>query len=375
MNMKKSFFYSCWLFALMLIGTSLSVFSSHHEAKRVLMVISSHGVNGGQDQPGFEFNELTKAYLEFINAGIAVDIASPKGGAVEADKYNPEEVYNKRFLEDEQAMDKLNNSLPIAEVGIDKYQGVFIVGGKGAMFDFHDNKALQTAIADLYQSGGVVAAVCHGPAALVNVTLDNGDYLVKGKAINGFTNTEEQLFGKKWAKQFEFMLEDKLKERGGVFESSPMMLSHVAVDGRLITGQNPTSTVDAARAMIEAMGGEPGVMPEYQDDKTLGLIADILNNAKQGIKKYRANESDYKTELVGMYGYYNLMVANSNESIQQSLTLMKLAQEKMKHPQLGLGIAQAYQKLDNVAQAKLVLKQLVKLHPDLEEAKTMLESL
>ncbi|GGF08079.1 hypothetical protein GCM10011356_21980 [Kangiella profundi] len=375
MNMKKSFFYSCWLLALMLLGISSSVFSSNHETKRVLIVVSSHGLNNGQEQPGFEFDELSKAYFEFVNAGIAVDIASPKGGSVEADKYNPEESYNKRFLEDNEAMIKLNNSLPIADITSDEYEGIFIVGGKGAMFDFHNNKALQSSIADIYQSGGVVAAVCHGPAALVNVTLDNGDYLVDGKAVNGFTNTEEKLFGKKWAAQFEFMLENRLQERGGKFESSPMMLSHVAIDGRLITGQNPTSTVDTARAMIKAMGAKPGPLEDYQDDKTLGLVADILKNADSGVKKYRANESEYKTELIGMYGYYNLMVAETDESIQQSLTLMKLAQEKMKHPQLGLAIAQAHQKLNNVEQAKLVLKQMVKLHPDLEEAKAMLESL
>jgi putative intracellular protease/amidase len=115
--------------------------------------------------------------------------------------------------------------MPIAEANHEDYDAVFVVGGKGAMFDLPDNGALQDILAGAYTSGSIVAAVCHGPAALVNVQLPDGSYLVDGKQVNGFTNVEEQMFGQKWMPDFPFLLEDKLVERGGEFQSSPMMLS------------------------------------------------------------------------------------------------------------------------------------------------------
>ena len=115
-------------------------------------------------------------------------------------------------------MAKLNNTLATNAVNANAYDAVFVVGGKGAMFDLPNDTALQSVIAQIYQQEGSVAAVCHGPAALVNVKLKDGSYLVANKAINGFTNQEEKLFGQKWINDFEFMLEDKLNERGAVFQ-------------------------------------------------------------------------------------------------------------------------------------------------------------
>ena len=200
-------------------------------SKKVLMVVSSNGQ--GEDQPGYEFGEFSKAYSVFKDNGLAVDIASPKGGPVEADKYDPSQSYNAKVLIDQTIMAKLNNTLATNQIDTKAYAAVFVVGGKGAMFDLPNDKALQNVIAQIYQQQGSVAAVCHGPAALVNVKLKDGSYLVANKAINSFTNDEEILFGQKWINDFEFMLQDKLVERGAKFESSQIMLSHVAIDGRL----------------------------------------------------------------------------------------------------------------------------------------------
>lgn len=131
-------------------------------------------------------------------------------------------------------MAKLANTFPMERVEPGRYAAVFVVGGKGAMFDLPGSEALQSVIAKIYQRGGVVSAVCHGPAALVNVRLADGRYLVEGKAVNSFTNAEEALFGEKWALKYPFFLEDALTKRGGRFESAPMLLGHVARDGRLI---------------------------------------------------------------------------------------------------------------------------------------------
>jgi putative intracellular protease/amidase len=154
------------------------------------------------------------------------------------------------------------------------------VGGKGAMFDLPGDADLQKIIATLYEDGRVVAAVFHGPAALVDVRLSNGEYLLSGKRVNGFTNVEEQLFGKRWMSEYPFLLEDKLVERGGKYESSAFMLSHVAQDGKLITGQNPVSTTDVATAVVRALGAKPRPQQRFTEDVTMALIAELLASLK-----------------------------------------------------------------------------------------------
>ena len=213
-----------YLFLGLLTLVTTSAMAAQDKLK-VLMVVSSYGVDGGETRPGYEFDELAQAYLVFRHNDIAVDIASPKGGKVEADKYDKTTKFNADALSDTVFMAKLADTLATKAVNAKDYDGIFVVGGKGAMFDLPKDKALQGLIADIYEGKGSVAAVCHGPAALVDVKLSSGEYLIAGKAVNGFTLEEEARFGKKWASQFDFQLEDRLKERGGKFSSSPMMLS------------------------------------------------------------------------------------------------------------------------------------------------------
>ncbi len=363
----------------LLAALGLMAFSFYTQSveagKRVLMVVSSYGINQGEDQPGYEHDELAKAYLTFRDNGVAIYIASPKGGAVEADKYDPNKSYNAEFLKDKQAVAKIGNTLKLIDANPNHYDGIFVVGGKGAMFDFPNSKPLQNSIAKVYEAGGTIGAVCHGPAALVNVKLSNGQYLVSNKKVNAFTNQEEAIFGKKWVKHFEFLLEDKLQERNAHFESSPMMLSHVAVDDRLITGQNPTATTDAAKAMLKSMGIKPKAGNEYSDDLTLKLVAKILKGDKAAEAAYKNNTKNYEPSMLGMYGYYHFLNAQSNDQVKQAVTLMTLAQKDMNHPQLGLQIAKAYQQLGEVAQSKQVLNDLVAQFPEFADAKQMLGNL
>jgi putative intracellular protease/amidase len=342
---------------------------------KILMVVSGHGKNQGKDQPGFEFDELAKAYLTFRDNGVVVDIASPQGGVVEADQYDPDKSYNQTFIADQPAMKQLANTLALSDVDSEDYSAVFIVGGKGAMFDLPHDPTLQHIIASIYQSGGAVGAVCHGPAALVNVKLDDGSYLIAGKRVNAFTNTEERLFGKKWVKSFDFLLEDKLNERQAQFQSSPMMLSHVAIDQRLVTGQNPTSTVDTAQALLAALGISPNEGNQYSDDLTLKLVAEILQGNEQAIQAYQNNKANYEPMLMGMYGFMHFKTAESTLDYQQALTLMQLTQKDVNHPQLNLQLAKAYLKLDQTSQAKALLTELSVSHPDLTEAQELLAQL
>ncbi|WP_088329107.1 type 1 glutamine amidotransferase domain-containing protein [Lacimicrobium sp. SS2-24] len=345
------------------------------QGKKILMVVSSHGEAQGEKAPGYEFDEFAKAFLVFDAHGVDVDVASPAGGKVEADKYDPETDFNAKVLQNADIMEKLNNTLPTSRVNAADYDAVFVIGGKGAMFDLPKDRALQQLIADIYQQQGTVAAVCHGPAALVDVTLANGEYLIAGKAVNGFTNEEETLFGSKWMPEFDFMLEDKLSERGGKFQSSDIMLTHVAIDERLITGQNPTSTVAVAQALIEQLGISPVSMQPFKDDLTLEKVANILAGNPAAARELTATPDQYQMPLVGMYGYYYLKVAKSDEDLKKALTLMQLGQGAINSPNLDIQIAKTQQQLGDVESSKRTLEQILGNHPDFEPAKTMLNTL
>ncbi len=344
------------------------------ESKRILMVLSGYGKEK-QQAPGYEFDEFAKAYLTFAAHGIAVDIASPQGGKVHPDQYDPKKSFNQQVLNDPVITAKLANTLATADLNAAAYQGIFIVGGKGAMFDLPKDIALQRLIASVYQQQGVVAAVCHGPAALVNVKLADGSYLVANKAVNSFTNVEERLFGKKWLSQFEFMLEDKLSQRGGRFQASPMMLSHVVADQRLITGQNPASTVAVATELIKALGVAPQAMPAYKDDQTLALIAAFLGGDLTAVKTLSANPQLYQLELVAAYGLYYQKSATDHKTLQQSLTMLQIGQVAIKNPALEMAIAQTHYKLGDKVAAKAMLMQLLNKEPEHVAAQEMLKTL
>jgi len=348
--------------------------------KKVVMVISGYGQeqddeNHKKEQPGYEFDEFSKAYSVFKANGIAVDIASPQGGKVIADKYNPEKPYNAVVLADEAIMAKLDNTLATASLDAKNYDGIFIVGGKGAMFDLPKDVALQSLVANIYQQQGSVAAVCHGPAALIDVKLADGSYLVADKAINSFTNQEEKLFGKKWLNQFEFMLEDKLTERGAKFQSSEIMLSHVAVDERLITGQNPTSTVGVATELVKNMGLVPVSAEQGLEDKTMAVVAKFLSGDKSVINTIASNKEQFHIALVGMYGFYYLKTAQSNEHYENALALMTVAQKDINNPMLDIQIAKTQHKLGKNNQAKTTLENLLAAKPDYQPALELIKSL
>jgi putative intracellular protease/amidase len=355
-----------------LIVTALSV-QAETSSKKVLMVVSGNGK--GEEQPGYEFDEFSKAYSVFKDNGIVVDIASPKGGQVEADKYDPSKTYNAKVLVDEAIMAKLNNTLATNSIDANAYDAVFVVGGKGAMFDLPNDTALQNIIAQIYQQQGSIAAVCHGPAALVNVKLVDGSYLVANKAINSFTNQEEKLFGQKWINDFDFMLEDKLAERGANFESSEIMLSHVAIDGRLITGQNPTSTVDVATALVKSLGLTPVKVEVELEDKTMAVVAKFIAGDKLALETLANNQEQYHISLVGMYGFYFLKVADTSHEFEQSLALMLVAQKAINSPNLDMKIAKTQSRLGQTANAKATLNQLITAKPDFKPAQALLKTL
>lgn len=343
--------------------------------KKILMVVSGHGQQQGKVAPGYEFDEFAKAYLVFKQNDMLVDVASPKGGPVEADQYDPSKVYNQEVLTDKSVMAKLANTLPTPQLTASDYQGIFIVGGKGAMFDLPKDASLQQLIADIYQQQGTVAAVCHGPAALVDVKLADGSYLLANKAVNGFTNEEEHLFGTKWMKDFAFMLEDKMIERGGQFQSSDIMLKHVVIDERVVTGQNPSSTVAVATELLKSLGITPKSFEEYKDDKTLGLVAQLLDGDTTAKDILASQQDQYNIRLVGMYGYQYLKKATSQQDYQNALTLMALAKTAINNPRFDLQIAKVQHKTGDSKGAIDTLNNILASKPEHKPALEMLKEL
>lgn len=373
MNYMKTLVYQ-FIGLLVLVMLSLQV-NATTVSKKVVMIVSSYGQQEEEERPGYEFDEFAKAYSVFKANGIDVDIASPRGGMIVADEFDKTKPFNAQVLADKVIMEKLNNTLKTATLDATTYDGIFIVGGKGAMFDLPKDKALQAVIADVYQRQGSVAAVCHGPAALVDVKLTDGSYLIANKTINGFTNKEEKLFGKKWLKQFEFMLEDKLIERGAKFQSSDIMLSHVAVDDRLVTGQNPASTLGVATALVKKLGKTPIVVRGDREDKTIEVIEQVLAGEPSAITALADSPDEYHIAFAGMYGFYYLKVAQSNRDYENALSLMLVAQDEVNNPILDMKIAKTQQKLGKLKAAKSTLEQLLVTKPDYQPALDMLKNI
>ena len=166
------------------------------------MVVSSYGKDMGESRPGYEFDEFTQAFLVFQQNNLLVDVASPKGGEVKPDKFNKEKAYNKAVMEDSRIMGLLENTISTSSVNPAEYDAIYIVGGKGAMFDLPYDPSLQDIILNLYQrEGTVISSVCHGPASLVNVK-DGDNFIIKDIEITAFCNIEEELFGKNGFKSF-----------------------------------------------------------------------------------------------------------------------------------------------------------------------------
>lgn len=341
---------------------------------KVLIVVSGEGRDQGKTRPGYEFDELSQAWLIFKANGLKVDVASPQGGAVEADKYNAQEPFNAALLGDAEAMRTLGATRSTRDVKAADYAAIYVVGGKGAMFDLPRDNALASLLAEAYMQGAVIGAVCHGPAALVDVKLGDGTMLVAGKAMTGFTNEEEAVFGKRWAKEFPWQLEDALRGRGARWQEAPLMMAKVVVDGRLVTGQNPYSTPGVADAIVRATGRTPVARSPWRDELTMALAGRARSGDVRGAADALAQDRErYHVDLLGMLGYYQAQAAGGDDDLRHALTLMQLAMPYMAQPQLKLGAAEAHLRLGERKQAKSLVQQVLAGKPDMAEAKALLQ--
>jgi len=240
---------------------------------KILAVVTSVDTMGQDKETGYEHTELARAYWVFTANGFTVDIASPKGGKAPV-VIDGEDMgaYDYAFLNDETMQQRVASTIALADVNPDDYEAVYFVGGKGTMFDFPNNPDVQNIAKSLYQNNKVVSAVCHGPAALVNVELDNGEMLLANKKVSGFTN-EEELFLIPDAKEiFPFLLEDKLIAQGAQFQAGTTYLEKVTQDGKLITGQNPWSVWTLAEKVVAELGYQPKVRERTPEEYAIELL-------------------------------------------------------------------------------------------------------
>lgn len=358
-----------------LLGLLLAAFALPAAAApepRALIVVSSEGRDAGKTRPGFEMDEFAQTWLILRANGLQVDVASPAGGAVQADKFNPEEPFNAAVVADAEAQRQLGATLRTDAVKADDYAAVLVMGGKGAMFDLADDQALHRLLGEVYADGGTVAAVCHGPAALVDAKLPDGSSLVAGRALTGFSLEEEEVFGKKWASQFRFQLETALREHGAMWQEAALMLPKVVVNGRLVTGQNPYSTAAMTEAVLRTLGRTPVARTPWRDELTMALAEQALAGQADDVRQaLAADPKRYHTDLLGLLGYYQLQSAPNDSGVRDALLLMQLAQPHMTEPQLALGIAEAQWRLGLVPQARDTLAALLAKHPELKQAQAL----
>lgn len=215
-------------------------------------MLTSHGQLGdtGEDT-GFYFGEVTHPWDALTCAGHTVEFASPRGGAAPRTRVKADDPMDRAFLENEEAVAGIDDTAPLADVDPSTYDAIHLPGGHGTMWDFAQDERLGEIVGQVYDQGGLVSAICHGPAGLVNAKLSDGSYLVAGKRMTSFTDSEEQAVGK--AEIVPYLLETSLRERGADFRTVADFEPHIEVDDRLLTGQNPLSSRLLGNAIVRAL--------------------------------------------------------------------------------------------------------------------------
>ena len=223
---------------------------------KVLIVLTSHGELGSTgEKTGFWIEEFAAPYYILADAGVELTIASPKGGqppvdpkSESADSQTPA---TKRFYSDYDLIDKVAHTLKLSEVNEADYAAVFYPGGHGPLWDLATDAISINLIENFYKNNKPVAFVCHAPSALLKVKAPDGEPLVKGKEVTGFSDTEEEAV--KLTKVVPFLLEDELKKLGAHYSKGDNWSSYVKEDGLIITGQNPASSEAVAKLLLIAM--------------------------------------------------------------------------------------------------------------------------
>ncbi len=224
---------------------------------KILIITTSARTMGASNEPtGLWLEELTTPYYAFVDAGAEVTLASIAGGAIPVDPRSVKpagenDASVERYLADADFRKAVAETPRFDKLATDEFDAVFLPGGHGTMFDYPGNAALAKLVTRTFETGKILAAVCHGPAGLVSARLSNGSPLVKGLKVAGFTNSEERAVG--LDKAAPFLLETRLRDLGAQYQSGPDFAPFALRDGKLVTGQNPASAGATAALVMEAL--------------------------------------------------------------------------------------------------------------------------
>jgi putative intracellular protease/amidase len=221
---------------------------------KILFVVTSHDELGNTGKKtGLWIEEFAAPYYKFHDLGKEIVIASPKGGQAPIDPKSdlPENKTEatRRYYSDEETQNKLSNTVLLSTVSESDFDAIFYPGGHGPMWDLPEDKDSIKLIESFYNNGKPVTLVCHAPVALKNVKTPDGEWLIKGKRVAAFTNTEEE--AAQLTHVVPFLLEDMLKERGANYQKGEDWKPFVTREGLLITGQNPASSILAAHTLLD----------------------------------------------------------------------------------------------------------------------------
>lgn len=223
------------------------------ERDRILFVLTSHDRLGETGRPtGYFLSEVSHPHRVFTNRGYAVDFASVQGGEAPMDpvSLDRDDPVNAAFL-DSPVFASVGATPPVESVDANAYRAVFFPGGHGTMWDLPSDPDVARLAADIYAAQGIVGAVCHGPAALIDVVLPDGEHLIRGRSVTCFSNEEEAAVS--LTDVVPFLLEDRLRERGATVLTAPDFEPQVVTWERLVTGQNPASARGVALAMVKLL--------------------------------------------------------------------------------------------------------------------------
>lgn len=223
---------------------------------KILMVLTSHDQLGNTGKKtGFWLEEFASPYFVFKDAGVDLTLASPKGGQPpidpKSDDPGAQTDATRRFQSDAAAKQHLATTLTLDQVKADDFDAVFYPGGHGPLWDLTEDKRSIALIEAFDRAGKPVAAVCHAPGVLRHVKGADGQPLVKGRKVTGFTNSEEEAV--QLTSVVPYLVEDVLKQNGGQFSRTDDWGSYAVVDGRLVTGQNPASSDAAAHELLKLL--------------------------------------------------------------------------------------------------------------------------
>lgn len=277
---------------------------------KILAVVTSVRTLGNSGRPtGYELTELARAYWVFYANGFEIDVASTEGGEPYALLDDDDmAAYDYAFLNDPTAQYKAKNTLKISDVDSDNYEAIYFVGGKGAMFDFPNNKIMIDLANQFAVRNKVIAAICHGPAALINLKTPDGKWFVANKKISAFTDSEELLLMSDAETIFPFLLQRKLEERGANFISGSDYLEQVSIDKRLVTGQNPWSVWRVAEETIKLLGYKPIDRAVTAEERSVALLKEYHRNGLGAAERMvKGHERNYRGHLVLMHALVAFM--------------------------------------------------------------------